>query len=446
MEPVSLLPFIFEKALVNCSPDATISKSLQRSGDDLLINDRRFSVADRPVCVLAVGKASAPMYRATKEILGFHISEALIITPSGDAPTDDISEYDDTFQCIRASHPYPNKQSLDAGKQAVAFMDRIPRNALVLTLISGGTSSLMCKPQPGISVSDLSVLYRLLSNSGATIKEMNTVRKQCSAVKGGQLLEQIRNAATVINLAISDVPGNDISLIGSGPTARDSTTLEDAVQVLHHYGLWDGLPESVEQYFTDRSLPKSSHHTQTLGAIPTIINYHSFIMGSAKGLAEKVSKLAKREGLQTWVAAEPYNDDVAKVARDIAKRAIAHKKQSEKPKLLIFYGESTVQVTGDGKGGRNQELALRGALEIADHQDICWLSAGTDGIDGPTDAAGAIVDSQTIMNAKTKGVDPDKYIRNNNSYHFHEMMDTHIKTGATGNNLMDLTLVWIEGA
>jgi glycerate-2-kinase len=333
------------------------------------------------------------------------------------------------------AHPTPDESSVKAGQKARNFFKDIPSKALIITLISGGTSSLLCFPQKGISIADIEKTFKLLNESGATIREINTVRKHCSQIKGGQLLQLLDPRVQLIDLVISDVPDDDLSIIGSGPTVEDPSTFLEARQILQHYEIWNRLPHSVRNHITDGIKQKVSE-TLKPGSDP-LDTHTSHVMSSARTLAQTIGALASSDGLDYQVADGPFNEDVRLVADEITNTITGN----SRTKLFVFYGESTVTVTGSGKGGRNQELALYGALQIEGKKQFTWLGAGTDGIDGPTDAAGAIVDGQTISKAREQGLNLQKYLADNDSYHFHEKMGTLFKTGPTGNNLMDVVLV-----
>src|SRR5699024_10471951 len=267
----------------------------------------------------------------------------------------------------------------------------IPDNGLVISLISGGTSALVSYPEEGIAVDDLNRLFDVLNRSGARIREINTVRKCCSRIEGGGLLGMLSTRAMMVDLIISDVPGNDPAVVGSGPTTPDDSTCADACDILNRYNLWDDLPSSVRNH-----LEKTVEKETSMSSRPRepVADHYSYIISSAEQFAEKAAALARKDGLDCVVADEPFNGPVAEVASRIAKET---KKQQdeESSRLFLFYGESTVKVSGSGKGGRNQEIALRGEINIAGRPGVGWLCAGTDGVDGPTDAAGAIIDGNS---------------------------------------------------
>lgn len=434
----SYLIDLFEKTLSVCSPGEAVSQHLAVKGEQLRVGESEFSTENHPVYLLAVGKASVPMYESAHDILGEQVAGSLVITPDAGAASGCGAD-----EVITGAHPVPDEQSLEAGRTAVEYLERLPEEALVITLISGGTSSLMCWPAEGIGIDELNKTYDLLNNSGATIHEINTVRKHCSRIKGGQLLRYVPEGATLIDLIISDVPGDDPAIIGSGPTTPDYSTFQDTYHVLLEYELWDIIPDAVRLHIEkgiDGEMPEVVRPEEDEKSLR---EHRQHIISSARKFVRRSADIAQGDGYRTVIVDEPFNDDVEKVATHIVEDITSHiPQETTVPQLLLFYGESTVQVTGGGKGGRNQELALRGALKIAElDEHISWLSAGTDGVDGPTDAAGAVVDSNTIRRARERNLDPGEYLRNNDAYHFHEQMGTLLKTGPTGNNLMDVVFV-----
>ncbi|MFH5831652.1 glycerate kinase [Halalkalibaculum sp. DA3122] len=391
------------------------------------------------IYVVGSGKAAWEMVRTLCEEIGDRVAGALAVSPY------DPAEEKESIQFHQAAHPVPDSTSISAAEKITSFMERVPENSLLLYAISGGTSSLVCQPAGDITVDELNQIYEQLNNCGANIHEINTVRKHISRVKGGQLLRHVDPAVTLLDLVISDVPNDDMQVIGSGPTTPDTSTFQDAYHILLEYKLWEKLPGAARKHI-EEGIEGIVPETVKPGEDP-VDNHISIIVGSAQKLAQKACELMEEAGYDCWVAPQAYNKDVAKVARDIADKVISVKEQqvpAPLPVAFIFYGESTVEVTGDGKGGRNQELALRGALEIAGYENITWLSAGTDGIDGPTDAAGAVVTGSTVAEAQEKGIDPYEHLKNNDAYHFHEAMGTLLKTGPTGNNLMDIQIVLVD--
>jgi glycerate-2-kinase len=432
---------LFLKGLEVCSPSRAVQEFLRVDENEINVKDRSYAVEGRPIYLFAVGKAAVSMYEQASKILAGYIIKSLVITNDQEA-----AKACNADRVIVGSHPQPDELSFEAGNKAVDFMKDVPPGAIVITLISGGTSSLLSLPAEGILNDDLSELYTMLNNSGATIHDINIVRKHCSKIKGGQLLRCLNPEVTLIDLVISDVPGDELSIIGSGPTTSDWSTYQDAYHVLLEYDLWKQTPASVRTHI-EKGI--RGEVAETVTPKEALIEKHqSEIISSAPKLAEKIKDLALQKGVQVECADKPFNKDVEEVAGAIADKVIStakkDKSESNQPVLFIFWGESTVEVTGGGKGGRNQELALRGALKIAGYENITWLCGGTDGLDGPTDAAGAIVNGKTVVKARENNINLESHLSENDSYHFHEQMDTLLKTGPTGNNLMDIVMVLIN--
>jgi glycerate-2-kinase len=406
MDSRNVLKNLFMDGLEACSPSRVVRDAMKFEANNLIINDNQFDLHNRPVYLFAVGKASVPMFNMAADVLTGRIDGSLVITSD-----EEQAKTCKADEVITGAHPVPDENSLKAGQRAVRFLKEIPKNALVLNLLSGGTSSLLCLPPEDITISELNTVFELLNNSGATIREINTVRKHCSKIKGGKLLYCLDPGTTLVDLVISDVPDDDLSIIGSGPTTPDLSTFQDAYHILLEYELWNQLPASVQTHI-EMGIDGEVMETLKPGDDP--LNKHfAKVISSARKLALKISDMADQRGYLTKVADEAFNEDVSKVAENIETKIIDYAGNGlTEACLFIFYGESTVDVKGEGKGGRNQELALRGALKVAGHESITWLSAGTDGVDGPTDAAGAIVDGDTISEAVNQDVDPQGYLDN----------------------------------
>lgn len=348
------------------------------------------------------------------------------------------------LQVFKGSHPFPNEDSVSASYELLDLARKVPEGERVLFCLSGGASSLLCIPPRGIEIEELAFTYKQLLNSGAPIHEINIVRKHLCLLKGGQLAQALHHT-NLITIVSSDVPNDDLETIGSAPTICDSSTFTDAFQVLKRYKLWNNVPHSVRIHIA-KGMSGDIPDTPKPG-----VNDHPShtikVFSEASVLASQVEQKLKTEGFNTWMDTSAYSDDVRKVSKMICSKAISVLSKNEpveKPAALIFYGESTVNVTGSGNGGRNQEMALISAISIEGQHNISMLSIGTDGIDGPTDAAGALITSETTLSARKKKLNPEEYLQNNDSYHFHDEMGTLIKIGPTGKNLMDLQVVIIE--
>ncbi|MDR8392915.1 DUF4147 domain-containing protein [Aliifodinibius sp. S!AR15-10] len=426
---------VFLQSLESQKPSAVLKGVFDNSrilGQDFIID-----LDDYPeVYIAGSGKASWEMVHTLCEELGDRVAAALAISSY------DPGEMHPQIELHQSAHPVPDETSVAAGDKLSRFFEKVPGDALLLYAVSGGTSSLVCRPADGITIGELNTIYELLNNSGATIHEINTVRKHISLVKGGQLLRHVDPSATLVDLVISDVPNDNLQVIGSGPSTPDDSTFKEAKDILLKYNLWNRIPESARHHI-EQGVEGTVPETVQPGEDP-VKKHHSMIVGSARKLAQNAGKMLQDEGYRSWVAEEAYNEDVGQVAKSIAGKVTGNMKSSDQPAAFVFYGESTVDVTGTGKGGRNQELALRGALEIQGKDNITWLSAGTDGIDGPTDAAGAVVTGKTIAKAREMGLDPERYLENNDAYHFHQEVGSLLITGPTGNNLMDLQIVLVD--
>ncbi|MEX0662468.1 MAG: DUF4147 domain-containing protein [Balneolaceae bacterium] len=428
---------IFEQTLDFVKPKQVLENALDWniSENKLSVEDNQYIISkEKPLYVIGFGKASAEMAKYVEELLGNKISDGMVITTK-----ENLQELRQ-IQVFKGSHPLPDKKSLSSSLEILSFIKSIPENAHVLTLISGGASSLFCVPKEKLEVEDIRILYKLLVQSGATIQEINTVRKVFSAVKGGQLLDHLKHT-TLIDLIISDVSDDDLSMVGSGPTIPQEISASDAFQILKQYQLYDKLPHNL------RSFLASEMHDEVLSQkkrkTTDFVNHRSFIVASASLLTKHAASLLEDEGYKTVIDEKAWSGTIDDFEDHILE-AIKSNVSNSSPTALLFFGECTIKVSGKGLGGRNQELVLRMADKLKDFdREIIFLSAGTDGIDGPTNAAGAVVNQNTFHEAEKKGLKIEEYLSNNDSYHFFDTFGDHIKPGGTGNNLMDLQIVLI---
>lgn len=387
--------------------------------------------------ILGAGKASVSMAKEVLDKHKNHVVDGIIISNHSEPPFKNV-------QIFKGSHPYPDNNSVSATYELLDLARSIPEGDTVLFCLSGGASSMLCIPPDGIEILELAETYRLLLNSGAPIQEINIVRKHLCLLKGGQLAQALHHT-NLITLISSDVPDNDLETIGSAPTICDSSTYKDAFQVLKRYKLWNEVPHSIRIHIA-KGMSGDIADTPKPG-INDHPNHKVEIVSKANSFADQIGEKLKAEGFNTWVSDKAYNDDVRKVSKKICSKAVSvlsDKDSLKRPAALVYFGESTVKVKGSGKGGRNQELALIAALSIEGQHNISMLSIGTDGIDGPTDAAGAVITSKTTLLARKKKLNPEEYLQSNDSYHFHEQMDTLVKIGPTGKNLMDLQVVLVS--
>ncbi|MGN8226310.1 glycerate kinase type-2 family protein [Gracilimonas sp. BCB1] len=391
---------------------------------------------DGNVWILGAGKASFEMARQAENHFGTQIKDGMVIAPESSRDLKQV-------QVFKGAHPYPDEDSVSASYELWELAKKIPERDTVVFLLSGGASSLFCIPANGIEIDEYQKTYELLLNSGASIDQINIVRKHISETAGGRLGELLF-AHRLISVILSDVPGDKPEVIGSGPTVPDPSTFKEAFQVLKHFRLWEDVPHAVRIH-----LSKGMHDDSPETPKPETSNWKKHkvtVISGAEILAKNVGSYLNNRGFNVKVSDEAYDADVKKISKRMCSDAISilsKKADMKPPAALVYYGECTVDVKGGGKGGRNQELALNAAISIEGQHPISLLSFATDGIDGPTDAAGAIINSETTLKARKKKLEPESYLQKNDSYHFHEQMDTTLKTGTTGNNLMDIQVILV---
>ncbi|MDD5450422.1 MAG: glycerate kinase [Desulfovibrionales bacterium] len=394
---------------------------------------RRF----RRVFVLGAGKASVPMAAACEEILQKRISKGIIVTKYGHSgPLKYIT-------IVEAGHPVPDKAGLHAAQDILTLLNGSQTDDLIIFLTSGGCSALLPLPVPPITLSEKKRLTNLLLKSGATIKEINAVRKHISMTKGGGLAKQA-HPSTVINLILSDVVGDNLDVIGSGPFVPDSSTFQVAWDVLEKYNLKSRLPESIIKHLR-AGLEGKVQETPKPGQ-PCFRKVYNLIIGSNLAALKAAENKAKSLGLKTLILSSQIQGEAGELAgfyAAIAKEILQSGYPSSTPICILAGGEPTVTVKGKGLGGRNTELALSVAIEIQGVNGISFLSGGTDGTDGPTDAAGAIVSGSTYGKALKKGLKPESYLAHNDSYNFFKKTGGLLITGPTGTNVMDIHIMLI---
>ena len=381
------------------------------------------------IYVVGAGKASAAMAQAVERILKNRITSGLINTKHGHlAKLKRIA----LNEC---AHPVPDQAGVDGARRIAQIAAQATENDLVICLISGGASALMPLPAPGLTLDDKQKVTRQLLACGANIHEINTVRKHLSAIKGGQLAA-LAAPAQLLTLVLSDVIGDDLSVIGSGPTVPDHSTYSDARAILSHYKIKP--PPAV-----------TKHLAKATTENPTVLpNARTIIVGGNRLAVDAAAAEAERRHYQPLVLSttiEGETRDVARMHAAIAREVVESQRPAKAPACLISGGETTVTLTGtltgNGLGGRNQEFTLAAAFHLV--PGVVVLSAGTDGSDGPTDATGAIADCQTLQKAKARGLDPRASLNGHNAYPFFDALGDLIKTGPTGTNVMDIRLFLI---
>lgn len=380
------------------------------------------------IFLLAAGKAAAAMAYEAEQILGDRLNHGFAV--SSHAPGLPLQK----TELITAGHPVPDINSLIAGTTMLQLAAGLKPGDHVVFLLSGGASALLADVPEGVTMEELQHAFQLLLNSGADIAEMNTVRKHLSAIKGGQLARAI-HPATVHSILLSDVPGNDPAVIGSGPTVADHTTFAEAIDIIDKYHLRDGVASGILHHL-EQGAAGLIPETARAGELP----HATYVLAASNRIAlEAAAHKAAELGYHPHILTDHATGKARDLADTLVQSAIGYK--GPFPACLLAGGESTVQVTGNGLGGRNQELALAAGLMLKEHPQITFLAAGTDGIDGPTDAAGAVMDAETLA----KGPDPVPFLENNDSWHYFHQTHTHIRPGPTNTNVMDLAVILIHG-
>jgi len=421
-------------------PEALIRKSVRLEGDELILDEWCVDLTEfKRILVVGGGKASASMAKALEEILGDRISDGVIVVKDGYAET--LRR----MKVLEAGHPVPDERGVEASRRMMALLAEHARSdTLALCLISGGGSSLMPLPSEGISLSAKQKTTRLLLECGASIEEINTVRKHVSRIKGGQLA-RIAAPARIFSLILSDVVGDPLDIIASGPTVGDSSSFSDAEAVLKKYEIWKQVPKIVREVI-EKGTQNSIQETPKPGD-KTFDTVSNIIIGNNQRAVEAASEKAASLGLRPLTLSTCMVGEAREVGTVLASIAIEVARTGNPvvpPACILAGGETTVTVRGRGKGGRNQELALAAALRLSHvEQSIVIGSVGTDGTDGPTDAAGAIVDTTTVARARERGLDPLQHLAQNDSYTVLQPVGDLLMTGPTGTNVMDILMALV---
>ncbi|HZP45685.1 MAG TPA: DUF4147 domain-containing protein [Candidatus Binataceae bacterium] len=379
--------------------------------------------------MLAVGKAAPGMAAAAARIVGTRLRDGLVIAPHG-VPTAPLPP---GVRSLWASHPLPDAASEAAGRTALEFVAQTPSHELLLFLLSGGASALMAVPAAGISLTDKVAVSAALMRTEAPIAELNAVRKHLSELKGGGLLRRLPTGARMLSLILSDVIDNDLAVIGSGPAVADPTTFADAVTILKRRKVWGRAPEAVRARL-ERGMAGELPETLKEGD-PRLASVTNVIVGDVAAALQAIAAVAEQLGYAVTIGPR-LRGEAEKLGGELGRRLLA---VDHPPACLIAGGEPVVTVSGNGKGGRAQHCALAIAVELAGAQrQVMALVAGSDGIDGPTDAAGAIVTPASVARAREAGIDPHAALRRCDSYNVFAALGDLLVIGPTGTNVGDL--------
>lgn len=429
-------------ALQAVDPAKAVSHYVQREDSALLIDGKTYKLNDyKHIYIVGAGKAGTPMATSIAEILGSRLTEGIVIVKEGYANHSDIKELS-RIKIIEASHPIPDERGVHATEQVIQLLVKAARDDLVICLISGGGSALTPALVDGVSLDDLKILTSQLLATGANIIEINTLRKHLNRIKGGQLA-RLAAPADLVALILSDVVGNPMEVIASGPTVPDGTTYKDAYKVLQLYSLLDTAPSSVIVHLK-KGMQGEIVDTPKKGD-PLFERVQNVIIGSNLQAAEEAIIQAEMEGFNSLLLTTYLEGEARQAGRFLAGilRQVHHSGHPlPRPSCIIAGGETTVTLHGNGLGGRNQEVALSAVNDLAGIPDIAMITLATDGSDGPTDAAGAVVTGVTLKRAREFGLEVDDHLARNDAYTFFDALGDLVKIGPTNTNVNDLAFLF----
>ena len=414
---------IFRVALAAADPAKAVTDRLKR------LDASRY----RNVYVIGAGKAGASMAQAAERVLGRRITAGLVNVKDGHVAKLRRIELNE------CGHPVPDDRGVAGAERIAAIASSAQKDDLVVCLISGGGSALLPLPAAPITLEEKQSVTRLLLACGADIHEINTVRKHISRIKGGQLA-RLATPAAVEALLLSDVIGDDLDVIGSGPTAPDASTFADAARILEKYNIFGRVPASVRERIAQGKrgeIPETPKPHD-----PVFRKVRNSIVGSNRLALDRAARHARESGFHTLVLASEIQGETREIARmhaAIAREVVCTSQPVRPPACLITGGETTVTIKGGGLGGRNQEFVLAAAIDIAGLPNVVVFSAGTDGTDGPTDAAGAIADGDTLR----RNPEAQRFLDANDSYRYFESLGDLVTTGPTNTNVMDVRIILI---
>lgn len=424
---------IFQAGLDAVHPERAMKKHLRLEGDILSVGEKQYNLSQyKNIDVIGAGKAGAFMARAIESILSDRIRYGFLVVKYGH--TASLNQ----IKLHEAGHPVPDEAGVQGTQEILHILNQSGEEDLIFCLISGGGSALLPAPVDGISLEEKQKMTQILLSCGATIHEINVLRKHISILKGGQLA-RLAYPSTLVSLILSDVIGDNLDVIASGLTAPDASTFQDCLSILKKYQLQDKMPANIVNHLK-KGQAGIIPETPKTGDI-CFQNIQNQIIGNNEMAARAAAEKAEALGYSTKILSTILQGEAREAAKYLVNQLKFEMQKSQKPVCLIAGGETTVTLRGNGKGGRNQELALDAAIHLQNMKNVCLLSAGTDGTDGPTDAAGAIVDGETVNNAHNLKMDPVRFLENNNAYHFFEKTGGLVKTGPTNTNVMDLQIL-----
>jgi hydroxypyruvate reductase len=417
---------------------AAVAAHFRTDGEWLIAGKKRYRLRSyENIWVIGAGKASAAMAQAVERVLGSRVGGGVVSVKYGHVAK--LRRVD----LVECGHPVPDLAGVEGAARIADVARQAGANDLVICVISGGASALMPAPAPPITLEEKQATTRMLLNCGANIAELNAIRKHISLLKGGQLA-RLASPASVVSLMLSDVIGDDLDVIGSGPTAPDSSTFQQARAILVKYGLETKVPRPVAERI-DAGIRGEIPETPKPGDA-AFAHTQNLVVGSCQLAVDAAAAKARSLGYRTLLLStfvEGETREVARVHGAIGKELRAFGRPVKLPACIISGGETTVTIRGDGKGGRNQEFVLAAARDLAGLRGVVILSGGTDGTDGPTDAAGAIADGSTVSRGEAIGLNAGEYLARNDSYNYFDKLGDLLKTGPTNTNVMDVRVLLV---
>jgi len=429
---------ILDAALAAVAPDGALARHVRVQGDQLLVGDKQYALASRRLLAVGAGKGAAPMAAALEELLGERIAQGQIIVKEGHGlPLKHI-------RIVEASHPMPDERGERATHELLRIAYSAQRDDLVICLVTGGASALTPALAEGITLADMRRTTELLLKCSATIHEVNAVRKHLSVYTGGRLAAAAA-PAPVVALLVSDVVGDNLDVIGSGPTVPDASTFVQCLEIVERFGIKDQLPIPVLQRFTDGA---AGNIAETLKADdPIFAQVQNELIATNTQALDAAAEVAKKFGYSPRILTTTLSGDSRERALELTEqacRAADALKLGDAPLCLLFGGETTLNVRGAGMGGRNQEMAVVAAGRLRGRKGIAAVFADTDGTDGPTDAAGGFASGSTLDAAFKLGLDPQPYLDNNDCYNFLNKCGHLLVTGPTLTNVTGMGIFLVH--
>ena len=430
---------IFHAGVNAADPAIAIRSAVRLKGDVLHVGDAAYGdIGRRKIHVVGAGKASAHMAETIETLLGDYVSTGTVTTKYGHSGGG-LKK----ISVIEAAHPVPDANGVTGTRAILNIVEQAGPNDIIMVLISGGGSALMPLPADSVTLADKQQTTQVLLECGATIHEINAIRKHISQTKGGRFARHA-HPRQVISLILSDVVGDSLDSIASGPTVPDSSTFGDCLAIVDRYSIEKRIPISVRDYL--QAGARGEHPETPKAGEGVFQRVQNLIVGSNRLALDAAEHKCRDLGYSSMILSSVMTGETKEVAAvhgAIAREIVAGDRPLRRPACVLSGGETTVTIRGQGLGGRNQEFVLAGALAIEGLENTVMLSGGTDGTDGPTDAAGAIADNRTMQRAQELGMSGEAYLRDNDAYHFFSPLDDLLMTGPTHTNVMDLRMILV---